>query len=142
MSERATRLERNSRQALVGLGLRTPDDLAAWAGERALIAVHLVYHPRRQFLPACWQVVRPGHQTDPAGPTWQHGHKTFIVRSVQEKHACEELARLWAGARFAIRDWARVEGFGGRVLFPLPVVEELAREVPRLGYRTGKSRSL
>jgi hypothetical protein len=119
-----------AREALASLRIGAPEDVALWARKRGLLGVYIEFIPARNVLPACWQVVRPGHRTGD-GPPWQRGHKTFIVHSLPEKHAMEERARRWAGTEFGCPSWVRIEGLGN-ALFPEAVAEELGAYLPDL----------
>jgi hypothetical protein len=120
-----------ARQLLASRGIRTPRDLALWARSRGLLSVYIEYLPARGVLPACWQVVRPGHHTDADAPGWQRGNKTFIVRSLRDKHVFEDVATGWAGARFGETGWVRIEGLGNALL-PAAVAESLVHQLPEL----------
>lgn len=118
-----------TRETLAQLGIRNPENLSAWAKARGLLGVYIRYRTAAGFLPACWQVVRPGHNTDDTGPVWQGGHKTFICRDVEEKSRVEEIAKTWASGKFGVRQWVRIEGLGN-CLFPQSLSQELARHIP------------
>lgn len=56
---------------------------------------------------AMWRVARPGFLTDPKGPWYNYGNKTFVVFGRHDKLAVFEEAKAWASERFGIKEWAR-----------------------------------
>jgi len=116
--------DKANRQALMSRGIVMPADLALWARKRGLLSVYIEWLPARGAYPGHWQVIRPGHKTDPEAPAWHRGNKTWVATSVTEKNYHEESARFWASSHFAVDDWGRVEGLGA-ALFPDTVLREL-----------------
>jgi hypothetical protein len=114
--------------------VRTPVDLARWARKHGLLGVYIDFTTNIGFLPAHWQVRREGHRTDASAPAWARGNKTFVVRSVAEKHAKEQIACAWGSAHYGVASWVRIEGLGV-ALFPEAVAEELRRHVPDVRVR-------
>jgi hypothetical protein len=63
---------------------------------------------------ARWQVVKARESTDPTAPWYNYGKKTFNVFSyttgdshANAKQRALEAAKLWASAKYKIKEWAR-----------------------------------
>jgi hypothetical protein len=57
---------------------------------------------------AYWQVIKPGFKTDPDGPWYCHGHKTFSLWKREEKEAKRLEAIAWASFVFKVEgEWER-----------------------------------
>lgn len=98
------------------LRIFNPHNASTFAGERGGAGVYVTYRPEqrgRVYTFAAWQVVRPGYKTDPGGHWMDHGHKTFGVRSVQERSAVLEEALEWASRRYGVTDWEKIPGIRG-----------------------------
>lgn len=103
------------------LDIFNPHNASTFAKERGGLGVYLSYRPvqtGRAYRGAAWQVVRPGHKTDPSPDAhWRdYGHKTFGVFSITRDQA-EQQAREWASQRYGIEEWVKVAGLPG-ALYP------------------------
>lgn len=98
------RLTRNSWRAL---GVFNSHQLCQRGGK----GVYVAYIPTdrgRGGHGAYWQVIRPGYKTDPGGPWYNHGHKTFNLWRREEKEAKRLEAIAWASERYGITgEWQR-----------------------------------
>jgi hypothetical protein len=56
---------------------------------------------------ANWQVIRPGYKTDPKGPWYNNGYKTFSVYGRVDKEPKLNEAKQWVSERYGIKEWAR-----------------------------------
>lgn len=105
--------------------------MSLWARRHGLLSVYLEAYPVHGIFPSCWQVVRPGHKTDPGAVGWMRGRKTFVFLSNRDKAAAEQNARNWAGAHFNVEEWVRIEGIANAI-FPGPVGDALQAVDPNI----------
>lgn len=68
----------------------------------------LSFTKRDRLWSACWRVWRPGLRVDPNAHWHDHGAKTFLVGSAQEKAEQFETARNWASEKYGYTtDWVK-----------------------------------
>lgn len=81
------------------------------------------------------QVYRRGFKTDPDGPWYDYGRKTFngwetpLPTDVTLRAHCLALAQAWAGERYGIAEWVRSPfgGYGDAVFVKRRLAELKAR---------------
>lgn len=120
-----------SAKALANLGLHTPGQVALWARKYGLLSVYLESSPVRSVFPSCWQVIRPGHRTDPKALAWMGGAKTFIFATPKEKATAERRAMDWASTTFDVEEWVKIEGIAN-AFFPAIVGDSLQAVDPAI----------
>lgn len=108
------------------LGFINAHDVVRYAVERgAGPAVYLAYRPQqsgRSSTSPAWQAIGTDHQTDPDGPFYNHGYKTFPVsRSRGGRAGALEAAKAWGAERYGC-EWAKVK-HARNVWFPKPVAD-------------------
>lgn len=76
----------------------------------------------RGYHSAAWQVIRTGDKTDPNGPWYNNGHKTFNVYARKYRTPQLEAAKAWAAQQYGIAEWATIPGLPG-AWFPKTVAD-------------------
>lgn len=61
---------------------------------------------RRSCLLSKWVVSRRGFKTDPSGPWYDHGDKSFVACRADKEDRLNE-AKAWASERYGIKEWAK-----------------------------------
>ena len=71
--------------------------------------VFICYQPAASDSGMAWQVVMPVAKTDPGGPWYQDGHRTFAIRGRGERAARLLVALTWATNAYFVpgQEWER-----------------------------------
>lgn len=104
--------------------IRNSFEAAKAAGEAGKPDVWLAFrtpHGPRDVVPSSWRVHRPGTKTDPDGPWYNHGSKTFTGK---KNSAALQKAMDWASEKYGISGWVKIPGFGGDY-FPAESVDAI-----------------
>jgi hypothetical protein len=78
-------------------------DICRLFGGVIYISYHAAVHGRCSSS-AKWVVVGAGIRTDPGGPWYNYGNKTFLGRKDSKER---EEAFRWASETYKVKDWAR-----------------------------------
>jgi hypothetical protein len=88
------------------LSIFNPHDFCRVGGGRVWIC-YLAQTTGRGSMPARWQVAGVGGiRTDPSGPWYNYGAKTFVCNSAS-RNAQLDAAKKWAGEKYGITEWVR-----------------------------------
>lgn len=107
-----------ARQNLEQIRIVNGWDAARRARDNGILDVFISYTPdtsrERGGRSANWSVVSTSGRTDPDGPWYNYGNKTFPVYGVGERETQLEAAKKWAAAKFGgPTKWAQIPGLRG-----------------------------
>lgn len=97
-------------EVLSAVGVHNPHNFCVFGSG----TVYIDYSPRdtgRGGHSASWQVTGVNHKTDPSGPWYNYGRKTWTC-AVSDRAEKLAAAKAWASERYGITEWAK-DPFGG-----------------------------